>query len=62
MNHAPLHGLTAATHTPFDAGGALNLAAVEKQAEHLVRNGVRAAFVGDAVPNDDLSLIVLKRT
>jgi N-acetylneuraminate lyase len=46
MNHASLDGLTAATHTPFDAAGALNLAAVEKQAEHLVRTGVRAAFVG----------------
>lgn len=39
-------GLVAATHTPFHADGALNLAAVEKQAEHLERTGVRAAFVG----------------
>lgn len=41
-----LHGLVAATHTPFDAGGELNLAAVEKQAEHLLRAGVGTAFVG----------------
>jgi N-acetylneuraminate lyase len=41
-----LHGLVAATHTPFDADGNLNLPAVEKQAEHLLGNGVRTAFVG----------------
>jgi N-acetylneuraminate lyase len=48
VNHAaPLHGLVAATHTPFTADGrALNLSAVEKQAEHLTRTGVAAAFVG----------------
>jgi N-acetylneuraminate lyase len=46
MNHARLEGLVAATHTPFDAGGNLNLKAVEKQAEHLVRTGVAAVFVG----------------
>lgn len=41
-----LRGLVAATHTPFDAGGSLNLAAVEKQAEHLARSGVSTVFVG----------------
>lgn len=41
-----LHGLVAATHTPFDADGQLNLGAVEKQAEHLLRHGVRLAFIG----------------
>lgn len=41
-----LHGLVAAVHTPFAADGSLNLAAVEKQAEHLARSGVSAAFVG----------------
>jgi N-acetylneuraminate lyase len=46
MTHAALHGLTAATHTPFDAGGALDLTAVEKQAQHLARVGVRSVFVG----------------
>jgi N-acetylneuraminate lyase len=41
-----LPGLVAATHTPFRADGELNLAAVERQAEHLLRNDVRAAFIG----------------
>lgn len=41
-----LHGLIAATHTPFDADGQLNLRVVEKQVEHLLRNGVRTAFIG----------------
>jgi N-acetylneuraminate lyase len=41
-----LPGLVAATHTPFHADGELNLAAVERQAEHLLRDGVRAAFIG----------------
>jgi N-acetylneuraminate lyase len=43
---APLHGLVAATHTPFHADGSLNLAIVEKQAAHLLANGVQAAFIG----------------
>lgn len=42
----PFHGLVAATHTPFDANGDLNLAVVEAQAAGLVRDGVIAAFVG----------------
>jgi N-acetylneuraminate lyase len=41
-----LHGLTAATHTPFEESGALNLDVVELQAEHLARNRITAAFVG----------------
>ena len=41
-----LRGLTAATHTPFNADGELNLAVVEKQAEHLLRSGVNAVFIG----------------
>jgi N-acetylneuraminate lyase len=40
-----LTGLVAATHAPFDADGRLNLGAVEKQAAHLLRSGVSAAFV-----------------
>jgi len=40
-----LHGLVAATHTPFTADGELNLAAVERQAAHLLAAGVRAVFV-----------------
>jgi N-acetylneuraminate lyase len=41
-----LTGLAAATHTPFDASGELNLSAVEKQAAHLMASGVHVAFVG----------------
>ncbi len=41
-----LTGLVAATHTPFHADGSLNLAIVEKQAAHLLTNGVRTAFIG----------------
>jgi N-acetylneuraminate lyase len=42
----PLHGLVAAPHTPFHADGALNLAAVERQAEHLIQHNVRLVFIG----------------
>lgn len=41
-----LTGLVAATHSPFHADGSLNLAIVEKQAAHLLANGVRTAFIG----------------
>src|SRR5690349_10205207 len=41
-----LNGLVAATHTPFRPDGELNLAAIERQAEHLIRAGVSAVFVG----------------
>ena len=41
-----LAGLVAATHTPFHNDGTLNLSAVEKQAEHLARHGVRSVFIG----------------
>src|SRR5690242_1555918 len=40
-----LTGLVAAAHTPFDADGRLNPDAVPKQAEHLLRTGVRAVFI-----------------
>jgi len=43
---ARLTGLVAATHTPFRADGSLNLAIVEKQAAHLLANGVETAFIG----------------
>ena len=46
MKHASLLGLTAATHTPFNADGSLNLAVVEQQAEHLMANGVHTVFIG----------------
>lgn len=41
-----LHGLVAAAHTPFKADGALNLAAIEKQAAHFLKNRVKVAFIG----------------
>lgn len=41
-----LTGLVAAAHTPFTADGALNLAAVEKQAAHFLKNNVGVAFIG----------------
>ena len=41
-----LHGLVAATHTPFKPDGSLNLAIIEKQADHLLKNGVTLAFIG----------------
>ncbi|MHA3772457.1 dihydrodipicolinate synthase family protein [Verrucomicrobiota bacterium sgz303538] len=42
----PLHGLVAATHTPFHADGSLNLEPVERQAAHLFKNGVTTVFIG----------------
>ena len=42
----PLHGLVAAVHTPFNPDGSLNLAVVEQQAAHLLRNGIIIAFIG----------------
>ncbi|MFO1490402.1 MAG: dihydrodipicolinate synthase family protein [Kiritimatiellia bacterium] len=41
-----LHGLVAATHTPFHADGTLNLAPVEAQCAHLLKNGITMAFIG----------------
>lgn len=55
-----LHGLVAATHTPFDADGQLNLRIVEQQAEHLLRHGVRTAFIGGST-GESHSLTVEER-
>jgi N-acetylneuraminate lyase len=41
-----IHGLVAATHTPFTADGALNVAVIEKQAAHLIAQNVERAFIG----------------
>jgi len=41
-----LNQIVAAVHTPFHADGSLNLAIVEKQAAHLLKDNVRAAFIG----------------
>lgn len=44
--HQPLNGLTPAVLTPFDSHGDLNLAAVEKQVELGIADGLTSAFVG----------------
>jgi N-acetylneuraminate lyase len=41
-----LSGLVAATHSPFHADGGLNLSAIEAQAGHLSRSGVKTVFIG----------------
>jgi N-acetylneuraminate lyase len=41
-----LEGLVAAVHTPFKADGSLNLAAVETQAAHFAKNGLKVVFIG----------------
>jgi len=41
----PLHGLVVAAHTPFNADGSLNLAAVEKQASHYLKHNLTTVFV-----------------
>jgi N-acetylneuraminate lyase len=46
MNFPLIEGLVAATHTPFQVDGSLKLQAVESQAEHLLRQGVRTVFIG----------------
>lgn len=46
MDQSKIMGLVAATHTPFQKDGSLNLGVVEKQNEHLLSNGVRAVFIG----------------
>jgi N-acetylneuraminate lyase len=41
-----LTGLLTATHTPLHADGSLNLAVVERQAEHQLAQGIDAVFIG----------------
>lgn len=55
-----LHGLVAATHTPFKSDGSLNLSIVEKQCAHLLKNGVGAAFIGGTT-GESASLSVEER-
>ena len=45
-NPKPLHGIIAATLTPFDRDGGLNLNMLEKQAAHLLANRVSGVFIG----------------
>jgi len=56
----PLHGLVAAPHTPFHENGALNLAVVERQAGHLLAQGVKLVFVGGTT-GEFASLTVAER-
>lgn len=58
--HHPLHGLVAATHTPFHADGSLNLSVVEKQAVHLAAGGVGFVFIGGST-GESSSLTVQER-
>lgn len=52
-----VRGLVAATYTPFDAQGEVNLAAIEPYAEHLQRFAVQAAFInGSTGESHSLSL------
>lgn len=46
IQYTPLHGLVAATHTPFHSNGDLCLEVVEKQAAHLESNCVPFVFIG----------------
>lgn len=52
-----LTGLIAATHTPYDSAGDVNLAAIPAQAEWLLKNGIRCAFIcGSTGESHSLSL------
>jgi N-acetylneuraminate lyase len=46
MKYPRIEGFVAATFTLFQADGSLDLEGVEGMAEHLEKNGVRAAFIG----------------
>lgn len=52
---AKLHGLVAATHTPFDAEGRLNLSVVERQAAHLHRSNVKTVFIGGTTGKNNIA-------
>jgi N-acetylneuraminate lyase len=41
-----LRGLVVAAHTPFNADGSLNLAVVENQAAHYLKNNLSIVFIG----------------
>jgi N-acetylneuraminate lyase len=56
-----LQGLIAATHTPFDADGRVNLAAIAAQAEFLHGAGVNAVFV-TGTTGESASLTVEERS
>jgi N-acetylneuraminate lyase len=56
----PLHGLVAATHTPFHEDGSLNLDAIERQAAHLLEKRIAAVFIGGTT-GESSSLTVEER-
>ncbi|HCN28983.1 MAG TPA: N-acetylneuraminate lyase, partial [Verrucomicrobiales bacterium] len=58
--HAPLHGLVAATHTPFHEDGTLRLEVIEAQAAHLLRWGVTTLFINGSTAESS-SLTVAER-
>lgn len=60
MKRIQLTGLVAATHTPFLANGELNLTVIEKQAAHLLKNGVTTAFINGSTAESS-SLTVNER-
>jgi N-acetylneuraminate lyase len=60
MNSRRLHGLVAATHTPFRTDGSMDLAVVDRQAEHLKAGGVGYVFVGGTT-GESASLTVEER-
>ncbi|HWG41862.1 MAG TPA: dihydrodipicolinate synthase family protein [Gemmataceae bacterium] len=57
---AALTGLVAATPTPFSADGELNLPVVAKQAERLLRDGVKTVFIAGST-GESYSLTVEER-
>ena len=59
-NPHPLHGLVAATHTPFHADGSLNTDAVGTQFAHLLKWNVTRVFIGGTT-GENSSLTVDER-
>ncbi|MCX6926040.1 MAG: dihydrodipicolinate synthase family protein [Verrucomicrobia bacterium] len=59
-NPQHLHGMVAATHTPFHPNGALNLGVVEKQAQNLIQHRLTTAFIGGST-GESHSLALLER-
>lgn len=60
MMHTPLHGLVAATHSPFHDDGSLKLETLEKQAAHLLGWGVTTLFINGSTAESS-SLTVTER-
>jgi N-acetylneuraminate lyase len=60
MSAFKFHGLCPATHTPFHADGALNLAVVERQAEHLLARQIDRVFIGGTT-GESVSLQLTER-